>query len=258
MVTSAWQQFEDELAHWRDAGLPVEFWWRDDDARQPDPALRRLLAQADTHRVPLALAVIPEGVQAAAFESASDMVCVVQHGVDHINRAAVGEKETEFPAGEALSVLLARLLQGHAQLEALQGVRHVPVLVPPWNRISARQLPGELATVGYRGLSRFGARRSRTEVAGLGSVNTHVGIIDWHGTPGFAGEDFVLAQATRHLHMRRTGLADSSEPTGWLTHHAVHDEPAWAFMDRLFELTRARPGIRWLAASELFARPEPA
>ena len=83
-------------------------------------------------------------------------------------------------------------------------------------------------------------------------VNTHVDIIDWRGSRGFVGDDLALGQATRHLQARRTGRAGAHESTGWLTHHAAHDEAAWTFMGRLFERTRELEGVRWHSAAQLF------
>ena len=102
-----------------------------------------------------------------------------------------------------------------------------------------------LPSAGYRGLSRFGPRNARQTSTGLEEVNTHVDIIDWHGSRGFAGEDVVLAAAVVHLRARRLGQADRDEPTGWLTHHAVHDAPAWSFLSALFERTRL-PWVHWV------------
>jgi hypothetical protein len=62
----------------------------------------------------------------------------------------------------------------------------------------------------------------------------------------------VLEAAVRHLSARRAGTADAAEPTGFLTHHAVHDEAAWDFLHRLFETTSAIPGVEWRRAEELF------
>ena len=87
---------------------------------------------------------------------------------------------------------------------------------------------------------------------GLRQVNTHVDIIDWKGGRRFAGEDAALNAALRHLQARRTGAVDAAEPTGWLTHHACHDEATWSFLERLFELSRGQPGVRWRSAQELF------
>jgi hypothetical protein len=56
----------------------------------------------------------------------------------------------------------------------------------------------------------------------------------------------------KHLAAKREGAADAAEATGWLSHHAVHDEAAWNFLERLFETVRAATGARWLGAQELF------
>lgn len=253
MVNLAWQSFLDEIAQWRDSGRQVDFWWRDDDASRPDPALARLTALAVAARVPLALAVIPADVEAAAFEPITDWVSLLQHGMDHRNLAATGEKKTEFPLAGSLPDVLARLKHGRARLQQVAaGSKVLPVLVPPWNRISAPQLVAHLAAAGYCGLSTFGPRRSLYAAPGLVMVNTHVDIIDWRGTRGFVGEELALGQATRHLQERRSGQADAGEATGWLTHHAVHDEAAWGFMALLLERTRDLQGVCWRAAAELF------
>ena len=127
----------------------------------------------------------------------------------------------------------------------------VPVLAPPWNRVHPA-LAASLGAAGYWGLSTYGARKPVPGEWGLVQVNTHVDIIDWKGTRGFVGEAPALGQAVRHLAARRVGAADASEPTGWLTHHAVHDEGDWSFLEKLFEVTRAIPGVRWHAVRELF------
>lgn len=253
-MSPAWQGFEDEIGAWRDAGRLVDFWWRDDDACRPDPALRRLIALSGAAQVPLALAAIPLGAQAEAFESAGAAVTVLQHGTDHHNRAAASEKKTEFPAREPVPEALARLAHGRALLERAAPGRTLPVLVPPWNRISATPLVASLAAAGYRGLSCYGPRPSPLAAAGLVMLNTHVDIIDWRGARGFVGEQVALAMATGHLRARRTGLADANEATGWLTHHAVHDQACWSFMELLFERTRALGAVRWRGAAELFVQ----
>lgn len=252
VVSAAWRQFQDEIARWDVAGRTVDFWWRDDDACRPDPALARLIALADGAQVPLALAVIPADAVPAAFESLAPVVTLLQHGVDHRNRALANEKKTEFSAREPLPAALARLAQGRAQLESVAPGRSLAVLVPPWNRISMPQLIAELAGAGYRGLSTFGPRVAAQSTVSLVLANTHVDVIDWRGTRGFVGEDAALEQATRHLVARRTGLADPTEATGWLTHHATHDEPAWTFLARLLERTRDQPAVRWRSAADLF------
>ena len=121
----------------------------------------------------------------------------------------------------------------------------LPVLVPPWNRLSAPGLAQALPQAGLRGLSRFGARAMPPTLAGVTGGHTHVDIIDWRGTRGFAGDAVCLARRWRICKARRMGRVDPDEPTGWLTHHAVHDAPAWRFMHRLLSFTAARSGVHW-------------
>jgi hypothetical protein len=252
-MSPAWQSLSDELARWRDSGQVVEFWWRDDDAATLTPALARLLALAQASQTPLALAVIPLQVEPDLFDRLGTGVDVLQHGSDHRNRAITGEKKTEFPAAESATVAVARLTAARDRLSALAGARWLPVFAPPWNRLPESHAP-QLAAAGYRGLSRYGQRAAAQAAPGLTQVNTHVDLIDWQGRRGFAGEEVVLAAAVKHLAAKREGRADAKEATGWLSHHAVHDEAAWNFLERLFQTAHmhAPSGVRWLGAQELF------
>jgi hypothetical protein len=251
VVSAAWRALGEEIARWRDAGRVVEFWWRDDDASGPSVPLERLLALASRSNVPLALAVVPAGADAQLLAGLAPGIAVLQHGADHRNRAAAGEKKNEFPASEPDSSALARLTAARQRLSALAGRRWVAVLAPPWNRIQPALVP-RLAAAGFLGLSRYG-QRDTTGTQDLTQINTHVDLIDWRAGRGFAGEEPLLRLAVGHLRAKRSGTADAAEPTGFLTHHARHDERAWAFLERLFEFATATPGVRWCAAGRLFA-----
>jgi hypothetical protein len=250
-VNIAWQLFFDEISRWEKAGRTAEFWWRDDDAARPNPALARLIELAQRTCTPLALAVIPMQSGKEVFENLGAFVSILQHGTDHANRAGPGEKKSEFIAGEAPSAAIARLAGARILLEALAGKRFLPVLAPPWNRLP-QHLAAPLAAAGFRGLTQYGARARAEAAPGLRQVNTHVDLIAWHSGRGFVGEEFALAAATRHLAAKRTAPADPHEATGWLTHHAVHDEAAWSFLERLFETTRSLPAVTWRRPAELF------
>jgi hypothetical protein len=253
-VNRAWQDFFDEIARWRDAGRTVEFWWRDDDAARPDPILTRLVALAQRRSVPLALAAIPKQAEKGAFDGIGPFVSVLQHGTDHANRALPGEKKTEFPASELPSEAIARLVAARTLLETQAGTHFLPVLAPPWNRLP-NALASQLSAAGLRGVSQFGPRSRANVAPGLRQVNTHVDIIAWRGGRAFVGAEVALRVATAHLVAKRTAAADAGEATGWLTHHAVHDEGAWSFLERLFESTCNHPGVVWRRAEELFPIP---
>ena len=250
-MSSGWTPLSDEIARWRDSGHAVEFWWRDDDAKRPDAALERLVALSARSGVPVALAVIACNAEPSLSALLGETVCVFQHGTDHANRAAPGEKKTEFPAAELPEAALARLAAARERLQAVAASHFLPVLAPPWNRLPRHLVP-YLRAAGFVGLSQYGARALAEPAAGLMQVNTHLDIIDWRGTRGFIGERAALAAAVRHLAARRTGASEPGEPTGWLTHHAVHDAAAWDFLPRLFDFTRAIPGVSWRRAEEIF------
>jgi hypothetical protein len=250
-VSAGWQSFSDELSRWADRGRVVDFWWRDDDATRPSAKLLRLVSLSVQAQVPLGLAVIPEGAEPALFEALGEGIAVLQHGNDHRNRAAQGEKAAEFPATELREAALRRIATGRARLQALAGERLLPVLVPPWNRFPATLVP-DLAGLGFRGYSTFAPRESARPADGIRQVNTHVDLIAWKRGRGFVGEERALAEAVEHLSARRTGAVDATEPTGWLTHHADHDEALWGFLARLFEGTSGRTGVRWLHPADAF------
>ena len=113
-------------------------------------------------------------------------------------------------------------------------------------------MPAAIESAGLRGLSRFGARAAAHAAPGLPQINTHVDVIAWREGKSFAGEEAVLGAAVRHLAAKRSGAADKDEPTGWLTHHAVHDPGTWDFLERLIEMTLRTPSVRWRAARDLF------
>lgn len=246
---TGWDALDAELAAWAAAGATATLWWRDDDAVADTPALHRLLAAAGG--LPLALAVIPALAEPslAPALSASPSVTALQHGYAHINHAPPEGKKAELGTERPAAIVLDELRAGLKRLGDLLGAHFAPILVPPWNRI-APDLIRDLPDLGFRGLSCYGARPSwETD---LPTVNTHVDVIDWHGTRGFVGTDAALALLVGHLAARRDGSADRDEPTGLLTHHQVHDEATWTFIGKLRAHLGGNPAVRWTGAREAF------
>lgn len=252
-MSAAWSALAEELAHWQAAGRMVDLWWRDDDAVADTPALRRLIRTA---RVPIALAVIPATLQPDLAQALADSdaarVAVLQHGFAHRNHEPADRKKAELGGARPAATVLAELAQGAAILRQHFGTRALPVMTPPWNRI-APQVRDGLPGQGFRGLTTYLPRSAPQPVRGLRQVNTHVDIIDWHGARGFLGTEPALALLIRHLREGRLGHADAAEPTGILTHHLVHDEASWVFLDRLQDWLSRFPMIRWLTAPAVFA-----
>ncbi len=243
-----WQGLDDELDAWAGAGRVASLWWRDDDATGDGMALRRLLTLVGGMRIPLALAVIPAEARADLADplSTSPDTTVLQHGWNHSNRSLPPARKAELTAGRPWGEVMAELVRGRERLAALFAGRFLPVMVPPWNRIDAQLIP-HLPAAGFRGLSTCKARISAEPVPGLRQVNCHADPVDWRGNRGFAGAEAVLRTIVDHLRARRTGLADAGEPTGILTHHLVHDEPAWTFLADLAARVCRHAGGQWIS-----------
>ncbi len=255
---SVWASLDEELSRWADAGRSATLWWRDDDAVAATPALDRLLAMRASYGISLALAVIPAALEAsltARLLAEPADVAVLQHGYAHQNHAPAGEKSVELGPHRPAQVVIGELGTGLMAMMQGFGDRFLPVLVPPWNRIAPALVP-VLPEIGYRGLSTYTARTRTRPVRGLLQVNTHVGPIRWRPTRGFLGDDFIVGLLVDTLRARRTAAATSpvvDEPTGVLTHHLVHDDAIWTFLDRLWSRLCAHPAVRIVLPVEVFS-----
>ena len=103
--------------------------------------------------------MVPEATEPELFRLLHDGVTVLQHGTDHRNRAAAGEKKTEYPAGEPVEAALARIADGSGRLRSFAGKRFFPVLTPP-RGTSAQELLGDAPAVGLRGVTAYGPARA--------------------------------------------------------------------------------------------------
>ncbi|API56403.1 polysaccharide deacetylase (plasmid) [Rhizobium leguminosarum] len=242
----AWEPLRRELDRWQAAGRVARLWLRDDDAVEPTPDLETLLALTGESGVPLALAVIPgltgEALAVRLAEEAG--VAVAVHGWSHTNHAGPERKKQELGGERAAEAVLGELGEGFRLLERLHPARFLPVLVPPWNRIDATLIPA-LPGLGFAALSVYGRAK---QDGPMPLLNTHVDIIDWHGTRGGRSEAELVAELVAELDDR---FAGSDEPIGVLTHHLVHDAAAWDFLSALFATTARHPAVRWSPASTL-------
>ncbi|RED51333.1 polysaccharide deacetylase family protein [Aestuariispira insulae] len=251
---SIWDELGQELDLWQDIGLVAEFWWRDDDAIAATDALEQLLASAG--ETPINIAVIPKFAESGLSQrlQKEKNVTISQHGWQHVNHAPKGHKKAEFKEGRHKTLQSKDIIQGHQRLTQLFDQQFLPVFVPPWNRIDASGAEA-LAEAGIKLLSTFNARSGREP--DIARLNTHMDIIDWRGSRGFAGDDFVLAQALTHLKDRRLqNRIDPAEPTGLLSHHLVHDPGCWYFLNKFNNFIRKHPAACWIGADTELNRRE--
>ncbi len=287
--SALWPRLDDALAAAHGEGLAVRFWWRDDDAAMPTPALDRLLALANDHAVPLAVAAIPARATPllAARLAGEPRVFVLVHGFAHANHAPEGEKKAEFGPHRSLDALRDDAAAALAHARDIFGPLCLPVFVPPWNRIAPRLTP-VLPSLGYCGLSTFRDRPARAaaqdgndigsnrseimnaidtresehgvvarplgtpahHAPGLVQVNTHVDPVAWRNDRGLAAD--ALASMIAAVERRRTGHADPREPIGLLTHHLVHDEATWHFCETLLARLSSNNAVTSITAVDCF------
>jgi hypothetical protein len=249
----AWDWLRRELDHWGDAGLQARFWWRDDDAVQPSQALERLLGLSLQHAAPLALAVIPARLvtELGDYLQTQAHSCVLQHGYSHASHAAPGARKLELGGEHATADIVADLARGYEILQQHFGARFTPVLVPPWNRIDERVM-GQLAALGFHGISTMKVRREAYPSPQLLQVNTHLDPINWRHEGGFIGIHNAVAILIQHLVSRRIGYRDFDEPTGILSHHLVQDEAVWRFLEDLFAFLQSHPAAGWTDAPTIW------
>ena len=115
--------------------------------------------------------------------------------------------------------------------------------MPPWNRITP-DIVTHLSELGFSAVSTFGDELTHEAADELLSINTQVDIIDWKGSRGGRSAIDLEAEIIDYLQAGRSSI-------GILSHHLVHDESAWQFLEQLFKATSDHPGARWLSFPEL-------
>lgn len=243
------RELTDHLNWFAERGRKVRFWWRDDDAIEPTPALDRLLDLANRHDVDIALAVIPKTATGALAErlSSEPHALVLQHGWQHKNfqRKDLGEKAAELGTRRDADDLMAQLKEGKARLESLFGEKFLPAIVPPWNRI-APDISRRLPAIGLPGLSTF----TWHNFPRAHQVQSHIDILKWKKQVRFIGWESARLRFDLQLTRRRnTGI----EPLGLLTHHLAHDAASFDFLEEFLAIAAHHPGAEWPGVRDLFA-----
>lgn len=250
------KRLSEELDLCAAAAVPVEFWWRDDDAQSASVELDRILQLSVQYAVPLSLATIPHGLDVSLCDRVHglDQVSILQHGYSHQNFAPATQRKMELGADRPQTEIITQISRGYATLQAQFAAQFVPVMVPPWNRIDT-QLVSCLAMTGLQALSTLGPRSRLEPSPGLRQLNVHVDIIDWKSGRCFVGESACIDQIIAHLSAKREGRADAGEATGIMSHHLVHDQGCQDFLAALFEYLNQRedvqlPGVRYCLEQE--------
>jgi hypothetical protein len=248
-ASNLWRPVCDELAIWSSAGRKARLWLRDDDATEDTPSLRRYGELIAAYDVPLLLAVVPAHAttRLADHLASRPLFDPAVHGYAHADHAPAGEKPQEFPVGRGPDVIRGELEAGRRRLIELFGARLAGIYVPPWNRISA-EVARLLPDLGFSALSAFGGRSLLDSNPRLREINTHLDIIDWRGNRGGRDHAWLARELAQQLSLAREQGRDQ---VGVLTHHLVHDEVAWRFLELLLAFAADQRAILWCRAVDL-------
>ena len=243
-----WQPLQDELAHWRDAGLTASLWLRDDDAIETTPALDRFAGLTRDHGVPVALAIIPARTGPALADRLAGETHIhpVVHGWSHANHAPATEKKQELGLHRPRAAVLGDLTNGLARLRGFYGDALTPMLVPPWNRIDSSLLD-DLPVLGFAALSAFGHKLAARP--GLAVINTHIDIVDSRAGNRCRDHGALITGLVEELREARAG--GGARPVGVLSHHLVSDDDAFRFLADLFAVAAQSGAVSWPAPAGL-------
>ena len=246
------ERFREYLARRSGAGVPTEFWWRDDDLADDCDGFRHLVRVARSTGICPLVAAIPTrlrpgigGVVAALPE-----ITVCQHGYAHVSHEPASAPKSEFGDARTEAGVRADIIDGRRIMEENFGRCHAAVFVPPWNRFLpcyADILVEEM----FFGFSSSSGPLALRDRPGLRCVDIDLGVLDWTDPPSMREQAVLFAKLNEIL--MAAELAPRA-PIGILTHHRAMGAAAWQTMEEVFALVSAGSGVRWRHPRELFAR----
>jgi hypothetical protein len=248
-----WSAVRAELDVWTARRRPALFWWRDDDAVDVNPRLRAMVALSEAHDLTVGLSAIPARVTArlADFVAGSQAVEILVHGLRHENHAGPARAKRELGGDVALDSVLLDAATGLRLARARFGSKCLPVLVPPWNRMTARAVV-HLPKLGFRGLSTWKPREAKHPAPGLVQVNAHLDLIDWRHGRTLKSESEIAGLLLRKLRWRRAAKGRAEEPLGVLTHHAYWSAAKQRLMAGLLDVLLSSPAVKFVRPSAAF------
>lgn len=214
-------------------GMPLDLFFRDDDADDDLPELHRLLKIFGNRGVPISLAVIPGTLTrpgAQTLRRAADSgewLELHQHGWRHENHERTGRK-CEFGVSRDMDAQRTDIAQGWARLADMVGTPVAPVFTPPWNRCTP--ITAEvLRELGFCALSR--ERAGGALGVSLPEVSIAVDLFTWKGG--------AALKSPRRLGEEILRWAGERAPVGILLHHKVMRPEAFAMVEQLLDAVRS-------------------
>jgi len=242
-MNSCLAQLKSALAQRQQQNAPLRLFFRDDDADEDNPRLRRLLRLFLRRETPINLGVIPGRLTAACGELLAQSVSAApallelnQHGWLHINHESGHEREgrkCEFGPSRTYDEILADIARGQARMTEAFGPHWFPVFIPPWNRC-AEGAYRALDQLGFRALS---AKQGNSVVTGyrFKEVSITLDLFNWRGGASLKPAEEIIDDLIAQLQRQQT--------IGVMLHHKVMDESAFSLIDAMLDALASHPAV---------------
>jgi len=239
-----WIKLGESLRDASDGGCRITLFFRDDDAAEDIPPLRRLLSLFETREIAINFAVIPgllttecARLLGAAPSGQPKLIEVNQHGWRHENHETTGRK-CEFGPARDYQQQLEDIRAGRARLEEMLGSAFYTVFTPPWNRYCDATCQA-LIDLGFHAISDIESSHTVKLSAALRRIPATLDIIDWRSSRDLKPVDLLLTELIRQIQQSgqkgqpEGANSPKSATIGILLHHRVMSEAAFSFIDRL-------------------------
>jgi hypothetical protein len=249
------ERFREYLARRSGAGVPTEFWWRDDDLADDCEGFRHLARVARSTGICPLVAAIPTRLQPGIGGVVAGLseITVCQHGYAHVTHEPAGAPKSEFGHARTEAGVRADIADGRRIMKENFGPHHAAVFVPPWNRF-APCYADILVEERFSGFSSSSGPLALPGRPNLRCVDIDLSVLDWTDPPSIREPAVLLAKLNEIL--MAAGL-EPRAPIGILTHHRAMVAAAWQTLEEVFALISTGSGARWRHPRELFA-PDPA
>lgn len=243
-----WIKLGESLRDAADGGRRIALFFRDDDAAEDIPPLRRLLSLFETREMGINIEVIPglmttecARLLGSAQSGQPKLIEVNQHGWRHENHETTGRK-CEFGPARDYQQQCEDIRAGRARLEEMLGSAFYPVFTPPWNRYGAATCQA-LIDLGFHAISDIESSRTVNVNTALRRIPATLDIIDWRSSRDLKPVDLLLTELIRQIQYpgqpegpegpEHPEQPKESATIGILLHHRVMSEAAFSFIDRL-------------------------
>lgn len=219
--------------------VPIDVFFRDDDAGWADDRLFEMLDVFERHETPVDLAVIPFALEPALADrllqrqrKQPGLLGLHQHGARHVNHEVTGRK-CEFGPSRSRDDQSADIGAGRQRLERLLGGSD-PIFTPPWNRCT--QVTADcLARLGFRALSQD-LSAPRPGNVFLERLPVAVDWCKWREGPESSWPSLGRRVAD--------ALAGDAGPVGIMLHHAAMDGDDRSRLDALLSTFARSENVR--------------